>query len=141
MPLTDTVERGAVIATAGVPLVVMVCGKCQCVFAIPEDLYGRARADSKVDWWCPNGHCRHFTDTLREKLARQTQATSRAESRAVFWNDQHGASERSKAATRGHLTRLRTRVAAGVCPCCNRTFKDLARHMTSKHPDYAESKP
>lgn len=22
------------------------------------------------------------------------------------------------------------------CPCCNRTFQNLQRHMTSKHPDY-----
>lgn len=24
---------------------------------------------------------------------------------------------------------------AGVCPCCNRTFSQLSRHMQSKHPD------
>jgi Asp-tRNA(Asn)/Glu-tRNA(Gln) amidotransferase A subunit family amidase len=32
--------------------------------------------------------------------------------------------------------RIRDRVGAGVCPCCNRTFKQLARHMQAKHPDY-----
>jgi hypothetical protein len=25
-----------------------------------------------------------------------------------------------------------------VCPCCNRTFQALARHMNSKHPTYAD---
>lgn len=29
------------------------------------------------------------------------------------------------------------RIAAGVCPCCRRSFTDLARHMSSQHPDYA----
>jgi hypothetical protein len=24
----------------------------------------------------------------------------------------------------------------GVCPCCNRTFQQLARHMKAKHPGY-----
>ena len=24
---------------------------------------------------------------------------------------------------------------AGTCPCCNRTFTNLARHMASKHKD------
>jgi hypothetical protein len=24
-----------------------------------------------------------------------------------------------------------------VCPCCNRTFENLARHMNSKHRGYA----
>jgi hypothetical protein len=30
-------------------------------------------------------------------------------------------------------------VANGVCPCCNRTFQNLARHMAGKHPDYEEA--
>lgn len=29
--------------------------------------------------------------------------------------------------------RMETRVAAGVCPHCNRTFKQLAAHMKCKH--------
>lgn len=51
--------------------------------------------------------------------------------------------ERSHSTTRGHLTRerkkkeqLETRAANGVCPCCHRTFKQLARHMKTKHPDF-----
>jgi hypothetical protein len=23
------------------------------------------------------------------------------------------------------------------CPCCNRTFQQLARHMKAKHPEHA----
>lgn len=33
--------------------------------------------------------------------------------------------------------KIEKRVANGVCPCCNRTFEDLARHMSTKHKDYA----
>lgn len=29
-------------------------------------------------------------------------------------------------------------VGAGVCPCCNRTFKNLARHMAGQHPGFTE---
>lgn len=32
--------------------------------------------------------------------------------------------------------RLRKRASAGVCPCCNRTFSQLARHMQTKHPTF-----
>ena len=32
---------------------------------------------------------------------------------------------------------LQYRVGHGVCPCCNRTFGDLYRHMSTKHPGYA----
>lgn len=48
--------------------------------------------------------------------------------------------ERSAAAQRGVLTRLKNRVAAGVCPCCHRSFKQLSEHMKMKHPDYTEVK-
>ena len=44
--------------------------------------------------------------------------------------------ERSHAATRGHLTRAKKQVHRaehGVCPHCNRSFQNLARHMQTKH--------
>jgi hypothetical protein len=47
--------------------------------------------------------------------------------------------KRSLTAHKGHTTRIKNRIAAGVCPCCNRTFKNLARHMGNKHPDYKDS--
>ena len=34
----------------------------------------------------------------------------------------------------------KNRVAASVCPCCKKTFKQLAAHMKNKHPNYAEAK-
>lgn len=37
---------------------------------------------------------------------------------------------------KGVATRLKNRAAHGVCPCCNRTFQQLARHMSAKHPDF-----
>ena len=43
------------------------------------------------------------------------------------------------ARTRKELHSVKARVAHGVCPCCNRTFKQLARHMKTKHPDYVEA--
>lgn len=44
--------------------------------------------------------------------------------------------KRSLVAHKGHTTRLKNRIAAGVCPCCQRTFQNLARHMKCKHPKY-----
>jgi hypothetical protein len=37
---------------------------------------------------------------------------------------------------KGHATRITKRAKAGVCPCCNRTFKQLAAHMASQHPTF-----
>ena len=31
--------------------------------------------------------------------------------------------------------RIEKRIHAGVCPCCNRSFPNLQRHMAAKHPD------
>lgn len=32
-------------------------------------------------------------------------------------------------------TRKLSRVQRGVCPCCKRSFSNLARHMEKKHPE------
>lgn len=40
------------------------------------------------------------------------------------------------AAYKGQVTKVKRRVSKGVCPCCNRTFENLARNMESQHPAY-----
>ncbi len=42
-------------------------------------------------------------------------------------------------ALRGVVTRTKKRIANGTCPCCTRTFTNLARHIAAKHPDYVEA--
>lgn len=49
--------------------------------------------------------------------------------------------ERQLRAQKGVVTRIKNRISKGVCPCCNRTFGDLERHMKTKHPDYAPEEP
>ena len=53
--------------------------------------------------------------------------------------DQLAAAERSARAYRGHLTRMRNRIAAGVCPVpgCRRTgLTQTLRHIASQHPEW-----
>jgi hypothetical protein len=59
----------------------------------------------------------------------------------VHERDQRLAAERSAAAVRGHITRLKNRIAKGVCPECHQAFPSLARHMETKHPAYREAEP
>lgn len=47
---------------------------------------------------------------------------------------------RQLAAQKGVTTRIKNRIANGVCPCCQRTFKNLARHMKGQHPNYRDAK-
>jgi hypothetical protein len=52
--------------------------------------------------------------------------------------DERDTAERRRRAEKAAKTKIKNRVAKGVCPCCNRTFQNLADHMKSKHPDYAD---
>jgi len=48
--------------------------------------------------------------------------------------------KRQTAYQKGVITKIKKRVKHGICPCCNRTFKQLAAHMKNKHPEYMEHK-
>ena len=118
------------------------CGECGAPIAFTEDHYNRLRADNDGGrgWWCPRGHNRLFRGTrvteLEKSLANTQQRLKWAEEGRAYQIMRAETAERSRSALRGALTRTRKRVAAGVCPCCQRTFQQLARHMAAKHPDY-----
>ena len=112
-------------------LVVTSCW-CGIHLAIPSDLYNEANRRDNYGVYCPLGHEFIYDDTTEARL-RQTRR-SLAATRELLRHE-----ERSHAATRGHVTRKRkelARVKAGVCPCCNRTFQNLARHMAGQHPEF-----
>lgn len=46
--------------------------------------------------------------------------------------------ERFEATQKGQLTKLRNRIANGVCPWCQRSFANVARHVEHQHPDQVE---
>lgn len=96
-------------------LAVEECYKCHITFAMPADFQRRCRDDGGT-FWCPS-----------------------AEARVTHERDQRQAAERSASAYKGRVTRLKNRAAAGICPCCTRHFENLHRHMSTKHPDFAES--
>lgn len=119
------------------------CCACGVVFGMSNALRDQRVLDR--DWfWCPNGHQQHFTgpseaDRLRGEVDRLKRELDSANSGRRWAQSQaHGAAisaGKAKAAKR----RLEQRVAAGVCPCCNRTFEQLARHMKTKHPEFKGS--
>ena len=108
-------------------LVVTHCW-CGIALAIPSNL-NRWAHEQKVDIYCPLGHTFVFTETYKEKYEAEQRRRKAAQ-------DLLAAEERSHAATRGHLTRTKKRVSHGVCPCCNRTFANVTRHMKTQHPEY-----
>jgi len=130
-------------------LVVMRCW-CGIQHAVPASLRTeqlRQHNDGKnvMGVYCPLGHT-HVPAGEREvdRLQQRLQAEKRileaereehAQTRAELDHTEH-----RRRAEKAAKTRLKKRAAAGVCPCCNRTFENLARHMQSKHPDFAEAK-
>lgn len=119
------------------------CASCAFTFAVPESLISRRRADGR-DFFCPaGGHRLNFgksdADRLRdanETLQRRLEA---GQATITHLRDQVDATERARRAQVGVNTKLRKRVAHGVCPCCRRTFADLARHIAGQHPDFSTS--
>lgn len=119
-----------------VRLEVHQCGNCGVVWGIDEAYLNERRNDHK-GWVCPNGHSFVFNGPSEEEQLRRQLDNERARSaRLAHQRDQIEASRR---ATRGVVTKLKKRAAAGVCPCCTRTFQQLARHMESQHPDYVKT--
>jgi hypothetical protein len=108
------------------------CWVCGVPFSAPQALHDAIKRDDKI-LYCPRG-CKlglgeSEADKLRRQLDDQQRATQRANNRL-----QH--ERRSHAATKGQLTKTKKRVANGVCPCCNRSFKNVQRHMKDEHPEY-----
>jgi hypothetical protein len=122
-----------------VELVEMMCGECEILFAVPAAWKWRRQEDGRT-WYCPNGHPRVYRESENDRLKRElAEAHERAERNrraAERARTQRGMAERSAAAYKGQATKLRKRAAAGVCPCCHRTFQQLARHMQNKHPKF-----
>jgi len=113
------------------------CCNCGVVFAMTRGFYDMKRKDGSW-FYCPNGHRQWYTDSLdKEKKIRDLE---RRLNRERANHDQTRAeldyTERSRRSARGHVTRLKKRMASGKCPCCHEEFSDLKEHMEDQHPEY-----
>lgn len=122
-------------AVATTTLVPTSCAACGITFGLPAP-YEIARRQDGREFYCPNGHHLAWSeselDRTRVALARGTQELDQAKAGA---RDALAERDAALAALLAH----QQRVANGVCPCCNRSFRDLLRHMRDQHPGYAEA--
>lgn len=110
------------------------CYKCGVTFAVSTDLQKNWLRD-QTQFFCPNGHPQSYAESTAQRLQRELDAAKRD----VEWQKQRAASlDKQLTAQRGVVTKLKKRVSAGVCPCCQRTVSQLARHMQSKHPEFVK---
>ncbi len=117
-----------------------VCCGCTIEFYVPSNwLENKWRTGNSFR--CPNGCNLSYGDTTEDKLRRERdrlkQQVAERDDRIRHEQNINETLKRSRAAAQGQVTKLKKRAKAGVCPCCNRTFQNLASHMNNKHPDFA----
>lgn len=114
---------------------------CGIQHAVPRSLANEQKRkhderEKDLVIYCPLGHGGVVSGEGRaERLEKQLAAERARHDQTRAERDQH---ERSLRAERGAKTKLKKRLAGGVCPCCQRTFENLGRHMKTKHPEYAK---
>lgn len=131
-----------IIAYSG-QLTVVTCW-CGCKHAVPKEMHDHQLREHErgIDYvlHCPHGHAygqagKTEADRLREQLRAEQDRTQRA----LASNDQLLAEVRNNkqriSAQKAVTTRIKNRVQKGVCPCCNRHFANLQRHMETKHSE------
>jgi hypothetical protein len=116
-------------------LAVQDCCVCGITFAVPTDYDQKRRNDHKL-FYCPSGHSQSYVG--KTEAQKQRDRADRLERQLANRDEDLRAERASHAATKGQLTKTKNRVAHGVCPCCNRSFVNLRRHMSGQHPDYVE---
>lgn len=119
----------------------LTCYKCGIVFAVPQ-YFRQKRNEDKECFWCPNGHSQAFVESKVQRLQKQLEAEKRS---AEWWRLNSQSKDRTIKGqniqigkVKAKLKRTEIRVSHGVCPCCNRSFVNMQRHMKTKHPDYVE---
>lgn len=110
-----------------IKLITEECCNCGVMFAMPQELKNEL-VNTKRTFYCPNGHSQHYSrseiDRLKENLARYERELAQKSVEKIQLED---ALEKS-------IRKLK-RVHNGSCPCCNRSFKNLQRHIATKHPE------
>ncbi len=121
-----------------VRLSLLSCAICGMQFAVPLWWEMERRRDHG-GWYCPNGHNRCFpAESDLERLQREKrEAEQRTQARINEEVHARLVAERERDKAIKDKRRIERRISKGVCPCCNRTFEDLSRHMSAKHKGYA----
>lgn len=126
------------VVTEQVLLHTIHCCKCGVLFAFPDALDTQMRKNGET-FYCPTGHPQWYgkseADKLRDQLAEKQRLLDNSVRRTEIAEAAEQRANAAKAKAERSLKKTTTRIAAGVCPCCNRTFQQLARHMANKHPE------
>ncbi len=119
------------------------CAKCKCQMWIDDALNEAAlRNREKISFYCSYGHSQSYCEgeseetKLRRERDRLKQDAARLEADAREAWAQAQAETKLRIKAEAATKRLKKRTSAGTCPCCQRTFANMAEHMKHQHPDF-----
>lgn len=113
---------------------------CGIGLAVPANLLRHA-LDGDTSIYCPLGHAFCWKETEADRLKKAIVEKDRQLARERALLDQAKADaeyqRRQAIAHKGAATKAKKRAAKGVCPApgCKRSFVDVARHVSTCHPD------
>jgi hypothetical protein len=124
------------------PVLCGPCHTCKSDIWLPRELYDAAVRSEKISFFCPYGHegvfkkgdseadvLRRERDRLKQKIAEKDDAIYNLQVRL------DGEYKQAKA-LRTAAAKAKKRSIAGTCPCCHRTFRQMALHMKNQHPEF-----
>lgn len=120
-------------------LIVETCVNCGTPFGLDRDLYNKLR-ESHGTFYCPKGHSQYYsakseTEKLKDEISQQNQRLERLNNYITEKNQTIHSLTYSNRSLKAAKTKILNRVKNGVCPCCNRTFKNLQAHFKTVHPE------
>ena len=113
----------------------MECTGCAVSYAITCDFQAQRVKDHKT-FHCPNGCVQHYEAESKEERLQRCLNSERDDNNGLRYRIDHA--NRSRAALKGQVTKIKRRVGKGICPCCRRNFANLKRHMEGQHPNWSE---
>ena len=143
--------------TISTKLAGITCPSCGGVYAIAAEYKEEAQRLGSFQkcWTCP--YCkteRGYGESAHSREKKRLEAELAAAKNSALVNASHAAKAReqrdsalkeaehfrhSRDGVKGVLAKERKRVGNGICPCCNRSFSNLQRHMHTQHPDYGHA--
>lgn len=118
-----------------VTLEVKTCGMCGGVYGLNDQFMDHARSHGNNGWHCPycsQGWTIREPDVVRLRRELETKQRELTVAKCEILRAQQ--LRQDEEAAHEKTQRKLKRVDRGVCPCCNRSFQNLARHMATKHP-------
>lgn len=111
-----------------------VCGVCGIAWSAPKEFMDECRREGgNKTFYCPNGHARVFKESDADKVRRELNS---AKQLLAQRDDEIIAEQNRVKAEQKKVKKLTKRASAGLCPCCNRTVRQMALHMKNKHPSF-----